>query len=155
MCYNNKLEYHGNYWEYPINLIDYGPYPFVINIEKATEQNDYFRIALWTGEHLQLTLMSIDVGEDIGLEMHPNTDQFIRIEEGQGVVLMGNSMDNLTFQANVYDDYAIVIPAGTWHNVVNTGNTPMKLYSIYAPPEHPHGTIHKTKKEAEMEHNYY
>lgn len=156
MCYNDRLKYcYKNYWEYPINLIDYGPYPFVINIEKATEQNDYFRVALWTGEHLQLTLMSIDVGEDIGLEVHPNTDQFIRIEEGQGVALMGNSMDNLTFQANVYDDYAIFIPAGTWHNVVNTGNTPMKLYSIYAPPEHPHGTIHKTKKEAEMEQNYY
>lgn len=156
MYYNDRLEYYyTNYWEYPINLIDYGPYPFVINIEKATEQNDYFRIALWTGEHLQLTLMIIDVGEDIGLEVHPNTDQFIRIEEGQGVALMGNSMDNLTFQANVYDDYAIFIPAGTWHNVVNTGNTPMKLYSIYAPPEHPHGTIHKTKKEAEMEQNYY
>ena len=90
MYYNDRLEYYyTNYWEYPINLIDYGPYPFVINIEKATEQNDYFRIALWTGEHLQLTLMIIDVGEDIGLEVHPNTDQFIRIEEGQGVVLMG------------------------------------------------------------------
>lgn len=99
--------------------------------------------------------MSINVGDDIGLEMHPDLDQFIRIEQGQGIVRMGNTMDNLSFQTRVYDDYVIFIPAGTWHNLINTGNLPIKLYSIYAPPEHPHGTIHRTKEEAEMHENRY
>ena len=128
-----------------IPLQDYGPRPIVVNIEKATEQNDDFRIALWTGEHLQVTLMSINVGEDIGLEIHPDTDQFIRIEEGQGVVRMGRSEDNLDFQANAREDFAIIIPAGTWHNIINTGNKPLKVYSIYAPPHHPHGVVQETK----------
>jgi mannose-6-phosphate isomerase-like protein (cupin superfamily) len=131
----------------PIVLKDYGPNPFVIDIEKATKQNNNFRIALWTGCHLQLTLMSINVDEDIGLEIHPNLDQFIRIEEGQGLVKMGDRKDNLDFQANVRDDFAFIIPAGKWHNLINTGNKPLKLYSIYAPPQHPFGTVHKTKKD--------
>lgn len=132
-----------------ILLKDYGSKPFVVNIEKATKQNDNFRLALWTGEHLQLTLMSINPGEEIGLEMHPNVDQFLRIEEGQGIVMMGDRKDMLDFRANVYDNYAIFIPAGKWHNLINTGNKPLKLYSIYAPPQHPKGTIHKTKEDAE------
>lgn len=141
--------------KYPIQLRDYGPCPFVTNINKAAKQNDFFRIALWTGKHLQLTLMSIDVGQDIGLEMHPNVDQFIRIEEGDGVVKMGHSMECMDFQAKVYKDYVIFIPAGMWHNLINIGSKPIKLYSIYAPPEHPHGTIHRTKEEAEFNHSYY
>ena len=132
-----------------IQMEDYGPQPFVVNINEATKQNDAFRTALWTGTHLQLTLMSIDVGGDIGLEMHPNVDQFIRIEEGQGLVRMGDQKDKLDFQENVYDDFAIIIPAGTWHNIINTGNTPLKVYSIYAPPQHPRGTVHETKADAE------
>lgn len=127
---------------------DYGPNPFVINIEKVTEQNNTYRTALWTGNYFQLTVMSINVGDDIGLEVHPTTDQFIRIEEGQGVVEMGDSKDKLDFVRNVYDDYAIIVPAGKWHNLTNTGNKPLKIYVIYAPPEHPHGTVHKTKKDA-------
>lgn len=133
----------------PIILKDYGPNPFVVDIEEATKQNNNFRLALWTGKHLQLTLMSIVVGGDIGLEIHPHLDQFIRIEEGQGLVKMGDSKDNLDFQAYVRDDFAFIIPAGKWHNLINTGNKPLKLYSIYAPPEHPYGTVHKTKAEAE------
>ncbi len=133
----------------PIKLKDYGPCPYVVNIEEATKQNDYYRIALWTGEYLQLTLMSINAGDEIGLEIHTDHDQFIRIEEGQGIVMMGDRKDQLDFQANVYDDYAILIPAGKWHNLINTGCTPLKLYSIYAPPEHPRGTVHETKKDAE------
>lgn len=128
---------------------DYGPEPFVINITDVTKQNDTFRTALWTRSNLQLTLMSIDVGEDIGIEMHPHVDQFLRVEEGQGVVRMGKSKDELTFEEKVYDDFAIIIPAGTWHNVINTGQIPLKLYSIYAPPQHPYGTVHHTKEEAE------
>ncbi len=131
-----------------IDLTDYGPEPFVIDIEQATEQNDSFRITLWTGDYLQLTLMNIDVGEDIGLEQHPDLDQFIRIEQGQGLVRMGSREDRLDFERSVSDDDAIIIPAGSWHNLINTGNVPLKLYSIYAPPAHPRGTVHETKAEA-------
>ncbi len=137
-----------------IKLKDYGPEPFVVNIEKATKQNNTYRTALWTGSHLQLTLMSIKVGEDIGLEVHPNLDQFIRIEEGQGLVKMGDSKDNLDFQAKVYDDFSFIIPAGKWHNLINTGYKPIKLYSIYAPPQHPHGTVHETKADAEADESH-
>jgi mannose-6-phosphate isomerase-like protein (cupin superfamily) len=136
-------------------LKDYGPQPLVLNIDKATKQNNTFRTALWTGTHLQVTLMSINVGEDIGAEIHPNLDQFLRIEQGQGITKMGSSRDNMNLQASVSDDDAIMIPAGTWHNLINTGNMPLKLYSIYAPPQHPRGTIHKTKADAmAAEHNH-
>lgn len=129
-------------------LKDYGPESFVVDIEKATTKNDTFRTALWTGNHLQLTLMSIDAGDDIGLEMHPDVDQFIRIEEGQGLVQMGDSEGQFNFEQKAFADYAIFVPAGKWHNLTNTGTKPLKLYSIYAPPEHPRGTVHKTKEEA-------
>ena len=154
MCYG-KIYNASPMYPYPINppmyipLKDYGPEPFVVNITEATKQNTTFRTALWTGCHLQLTLMSIKVGEDIGLEVHPHLDQFIRIEEGQGLVQMGDSKNNLDFQRNVCDDFVFIIPAGKWHNLINTGNKPIKLYSIYAPPQHPHGTVHKTKADAE------
>lgn len=134
---------------------DYGGQPFVLNIDEATVRNTTFRTAIWTGENLQVTLMSIGVGEDIGLENHPDTDQFLRIEQGQGIVQMGDSKENLTYQQNVYDDFAVMVPAGKWHNLINTGNVPLKLYSIYAPPEHPFGTVHETKEiamEAEGHH---
>lgn len=132
-------------------LKDYGNKPFVVNIDKAAKQNHTFRTALWTGDHLQVTVMSIDVGDDIGLEVHPTVDQFLRIEEGQGLVQMGDRKDRLDFEARVYDDYAIMVPAGTWHNLTNTGDKPLKLYTIYAPPEHPFGTVHKTKTDAMAE----
>lgn len=139
-----------------LKLKDYGPEPFVINIEDATNQNNTYRISLWTGNHLQLTLMSIEVGGDIGLEVHPSVDQFLRIEEGEGIVKMGDSENNLDFQRKVYDNFAILIPAGKWHNLINTGNKPIKLYSIYAPPNHPFGTVHATKDIAEaQEHSNY
>lgn len=131
-----------------VAIADYGAKPYVVNINEATKQNKTFRTALWTGTHLQVTLMSINVGEDIGLEMHPHVDQFLRIEQGEGLVQMGETKNNLDFKRNVYDDSAIMIPAGTWHNVTNTGNFPLKLYSIYAPPNHPFGTVHATKAEA-------
>lgn len=127
---------------------DYGSSPFVIDINKATKQNNTFRTALWTGTHLQTTLMSIDVGDDIGLEIHPDVDQFLRIEQGQGITRMGKNKNNLNFERPVFDDYAIFIPAGTWHNLINTGDVPLKLYSIYAPPNHPFGTVHVTKADA-------
>ncbi len=129
-------------------LKDYGPKPLVLNIEKATKQNNNFRTALWTGNYLQLTLMSLKPNEDIGAEMHPNVDQFLRIEQGRGSVRMGYSRENMNMQATVSDNDAIIVPAGTWHNLINTGNIPLKLYSIYAPPNHPKGTVHITKSDA-------
>lgn len=136
------------YRPYNNNGSDFGPNPFVININAASKMNNTFRTALWTGNNLQVTLMSLNVGEDIGLEMHPDVDQFLRVEQGQGVVQMGPTKDNLNFQRNVFDDSAIFLPAGTWHNLTNTGNIPLKLYSIYAPPNHPFGTVHVTKQDA-------
>lgn len=132
----------------PIELKDYGKQPFVVDIEDATEYNTAFRLSLWTGDHLQLTLMSLNVGEDIGLEVHHDHDQFLRIEKGRGRVEMGNTRDNLTYVRDVDDDDVILVPAGTWHNITNIGRKPLKLYSIYAPPEHPFGTVQQTKAGA-------
>lgn len=130
-------------------MVDNGPNPYVVNIEEATTTNDTFRTALWTGTQMQLTVMSIQPGDDIGLEVHDDHDQFLRVEQGVGFVQMGASEGALDFEANVEDDFAIFIPAGSWHNVTNTGDKPLKLYSIYAPSEHPHGTVHQTKAEAD------
>lgn len=153
-CWNRPPTPHPDYWERCVDSTDHGPNPYVINIERATKQNYNYRAALWTGDYLQLTVMSINPRDDIGLELHDDHDQFIRIEEGQGLVLMGDSRNNLYYQKRVSDGYVIFIPAGKWHNLINTGCTPLKLYSIYAPPEHPHGTIHRTKEEAEMDNGY-
>lgn len=141
----------GTYGERP--SADHGPEPFVLNIALATQQNRTFRTAVWTGEHLQVTLMCIPACGEIGLEIHPHLDQFVRVETGRGLVQMGDSRENLNFQRIVCDGYAFMIPAGKWHNLLNTGNGPLKLYSIYAPPEHPRGTVHLTKAESdEAEH---
>lgn len=129
-------------------LRDCGPEPFVVNIEMATKQNTSFRTTLWTGGLLQLTLMSIPPGESIGLELHPDVDQFLRIEQGQGLAMMGPEKDCLRLRQTVSPGCAVLVPAGTWHNLINTGSCPLRLYSIYAPPEHPHGTLHRTKAEA-------
>lgn len=130
-------------------LTDFGPNPFVIDINKATLNNNTFRTALWTGSNLQLTLMKINPGEDIGLEVHPEDDQFIRIESGHGIVQIGENEDDLYFQQPIFDDFAIFIPAGTVHNIINIGDQPLLLYSIYAPPHHPWGTVHQNKEDAE------
>lgn len=127
---------------------DYGPTPIVINIEQATRDNHAYRTTVWTGNHLQLTLMSINVNDDIGVELHPDVDQFIRIEHGEGLVKLGSSKENLSFQRKVGPSDAVIVPAGTWHDIVNIGNVPLKVYSIYAPPHHPRGTVHMTKADA-------
>lgn len=124
---------------------DYGGRPYIENMEEVTERNRAFRRALWTGKYLQVTLMNIGRGEEIGLEIHPNTDQFLNIAEGQGLVEMGRRRDQLNFRERVSEGDAIMVPAGTWHNIRNTSNRPLKLYSIYAPPEHPFGTIQQEK----------
>jgi mannose-6-phosphate isomerase-like protein (cupin superfamily) len=130
-----------------IELKDYGTEPIVFDIENVTARNENFRTAFWTGTHIQMTLMVLQPGEDIGLELHTQTDQFIRVESGEGVVYMGDTEENLNFVQNIKEDFAVFIPAGKWHNLKNTGEEPLKLYSIYAPVEHPHGTIHKTREE--------
>src|SRR5574344_1533895 len=96
---------------------DYGPEPFVVDIEDATTDNTNFRTAFWTGKHLQMTLMSIPVGGEIGLEIHPDNDQFLRVEQGEGLVQMGDAEDNLTFEQKAEEDFGIFIPAGKWHNL--------------------------------------
>ena len=136
------------------DIRDYGAEPLIVNIDRFAKQNSNYRTALWTGNHLQVTLMSIPVNGDIGLEMHPNLDQFIRIEDGCAHVMMGKSETHLDYHQKVNSNYAVIVPAGTWHNIINNGNTPLKLYSIYAPPHHPYGTVHKTKAEAEHAGSY-
>ena len=129
-------------------IIDNGPNPFVTNIEEATLQNTNYRTTLWTGQNLQTTLMSIEVGHDIGLEVHDTHDQFLRIEQGVAKVSMGLSKDELqTWQAS--DGFAVYVPAGYWHNLESVGAEALKVYSIYAPVQHPHGTVHATQEEAE------
>ena len=127
---------------------DSGPNPAVIPVQSAARENTAFRTVLWTGSHLQLTVMSIPVGLDIGLENHPELDQLIRVEQGRGVVRMGRSQDRLEFQRQVSAGDGILVPAGTWHNVSNLGGQPLQLSSIYAPPQHPRGAVHRTKEDA-------
>ena len=121
---------------------------WVGDIEKRTLENETFRTVLFTGGHAQLTVMRLAPGEDIGKERHPDRDQFIRIEEGQARVELGTREDEVDEAHDVSDDWALIVPAGTWHNVINTGTGELKLYSLYAPPEHPDRTVHRTKAEA-------
>ena len=132
-----------------MDTTDYGPKPHVVNIESLTTANTNFRTAQWTGQYLQLTTMSIEVGGEVGLEVHPDTDQFLRLEAGKAKVVMGPAEDNLDKEWEAEDDFAIFVPAGTWHNIINTGDEPLKMYSIYAPPHHAHSTIHQTFADAE------
>jgi mannose-6-phosphate isomerase-like protein (cupin superfamily) len=122
---------------------------WVGDIERQTLENDTFRTVVFTGQNQQLTVMRLAPGEDIGLEMHPDTDQFLRIESGTARVEFGKTKDAIDETHDVEDDWAIIVPAGTWHNVVNTGDGDVKLYSLYAPPEHPDGAVHRTKADAE------
>ena len=124
---------------------DQGTKPWVVNIEELTTSNQNFRTTWWTGKQLQMTVMSIQPGEDVGLEVHQKGDQFIRVEEGTARVQMGTSKTNLSYDKTVGDDWAIFIPEGHWHNISNAGNEELKVYVLYAPPEHPAGTIHPTK----------
>ena len=115
---------------------------YVDNIEKATLENENFRKVLFTAAHSQLVVMTLQPGEDIGTETHPEHDQFIRIEEGAGKAVLDGQ------EYEIPDDWAVVIPAGVEHNIINTGEGKMKLYTIYSPQEHKHGTIHETKADA-------
>ena len=130
---------------------DYGACPYAANIGRMARQNTNFRTALWTGCNLQMTLMSIPRCGEIGVEIHEDTDQFIRVEQGCAVVKMGECKRQLDFQQNMCRGDAVFVPAGTWHNVVNTGRIPLKVSVIYAPPNHPQGTIHISKADADRE----
>ena len=122
---------------------------WVDDIERTTLDNTTFRTELFTGEHTQLTVMRLAPGEDIGREAHEDHDQFLRIEQGQARVELGRTEETVDETHDVEDDWAIIVPAGIWHNVVNTGSEDVKLYSLYSPPEHPPGTVHETKADAE------
>jgi mannose-6-phosphate isomerase-like protein (cupin superfamily) len=125
------------------------------DIEKLTLDNSDFRTVLFTGSHTQLTLMCLQPGEDIGWEAHGHLDQFLRIEQGRGEVDLGRSGDGVDETRAVEAEWAIIVPAGTWHNVRNVGDDELRLYSLYSPPEHPDGTVHATKAEADAaEHDH-
>ncbi len=126
---------------------DHGPTPYVVDIEEATLSNENFRTTIWTGMNFQMTLMSIPVGGDVGFEVHSDTDQFLRLERGRGRVQMGPDKDDLSFDEEVSDDWVVIVPQGFWHNITNIGDEPMKIYSIYAPPHHPFGTVHQTQAD--------
>lgn len=119
---------------------------YISNIEEKSLQNDYFREVLFTAQHCQLVVMSLNPNEEIGMEVHEIVDQFIRIEQGTGKAILNGE------EHEVSDGFAIVIPAGTQHNIVNTSSTEkMKLYTVYSPAHHKDKTIHKTKQEAEAD----
>lgn len=119
---------------------------FITNIEKETLENNNFRKVLYTGKYSQLVVMSLKQGEDIGREVHEAHDQFIRVESGTGVAFI-NGVETI-----IADDYAVVVPAGAEHNITNTGDTEMKLYTVYGPAEHREGVIHETRDIAEKNH---
>jgi len=123
------------------------------NIEQMTLDNTTFRTVVFTGAHAQLTMMRLAPGENIGREVHPDRDQFLRVEHGTARVELGTTEDAIEETYDVAPDWAFIVPAGVWHDVVNTGDDEVKLYSLYSPPEHPAGTIHRTKQDAmEAEH---
>jgi mannose-6-phosphate isomerase-like protein (cupin superfamily) len=134
-----------------VTIKDVGPQPQSFDLEEATLENDNYRAVAWSGKYLQLTLMSIPVGEDVGLEAHPETDQFLRLDEGRGRVQMGPTKDHLDFDREVEDGWAIFVPAGTWHNVTNIGDGPMQLYAVYAPVHHAPGKVHAAAADAERD----
>jgi len=128
---------------------DQGKNPWVVDIESITIENSKFRVVRWTGKYLQMTLMSIKQGGEIGLERHNDVDQFLRIEKGKARVFMGQSKDDMSYKKEVGIHWSIFIPAGYWHNITNIGKEDLKLYSIYSPVQHPAGTVHETFKDAE------
>jgi mannose-6-phosphate isomerase-like protein (cupin superfamily) len=119
---------------------------YVDNIEEATTSNEDFRRVLYTGKNLQLVLMTLQPGEEIGEEVHDDRDQFFRIEQGRGTVYIDGAANE------VEDDFAVIVPAGARHNVVASGDEPLKLYTLYGPPEHKDGTVHRDKAQADRDH---
>ena len=134
-----------------MDITDNGPQPNTFDIEVATVENTTYRTVAWTGKYLQVTLMSIPVNSSIGLEVHPETDQFLRVDAGSGRCVMGPTEDEVTFTQDVEDGWSIQVPAGMWHDVVNTGDEPLQLYAIYAPVHHAQGKVHATAEDSEAD----
>jgi mannose-6-phosphate isomerase-like protein (cupin superfamily) len=128
-----------------MSIADIGPRPLAFNLETETLENPNYRTVAWSGEYLQVTLMSIPVEGDIGLEMHGDTDQLIRLDRGRGRAQMGPGKEELTFDQEVTDGWCVIVPAGSWHNITNIGDEPMQVYTIYAPQHHKPGKVHQTK----------
>jgi mannose-6-phosphate isomerase-like protein (cupin superfamily) len=128
-----------------MNITDIGPRPQAFDLESETLGNTNYRTVAWSGEYLQVTLMSIPVDGDIGLEMHGETDQLIRLDRGRGRAQMGPAKDNLAFDQEVADGWCVIVPAGSWHNITNIGDEPMQVYTIYAPQHHKPGKVHQTQ----------
>lgn len=122
---------------------------FADDIEKLTEENANFREVLYTGQNIQLVVMSLKPGEDIGEEVHDDRDQFFRFETGSGEVWIDGTANQ------VKSDHGVIVPAGATHNVINTGTDDLRFYTIYGPPEHIEGTVHKTKAEADASHEHF
>lgn len=128
---------------------------WVGDIEALTLDNTTFRTVVYTGVHSQLTVMSVPPSGEVGWESHPRLDQFLRIEQGMARLDFGRTRDRVEESHDVEDDWAFIVPAGVWHNVVNTGDEDLRLYSVYSPPEHPDGTVHRTKAESDAdEHDH-
>lgn len=135
-----------------MGLKDYGPNPVVLDVNRMVMQNPNFRTAVWTGHCLQMTLMCIPPRGEVGLEIHPDTDQMLRVEEGKATVQFGICECRQDFrQQEACEGEVIFVPAGTWHNICNMERFPLRLSSVYAPPNHPRGTVHRTKEEADRE----
>ncbi|PJJ30872.1 cupin domain-containing protein [Lacrimispora celerecrescens] len=137
----------------PIFPYDYGPNSFIIDLNKAAQQNDNFRATLWTGTFLQVTLMSIPVHGSIGMEVHTDHDQILRIEDGLGLVQLGESQLTMYGQYLAFTNYVIAVPAGIWHNIINIGNVPLKISSYYAPPNYAWNTVQRTRTPAASSQN--
>lgn len=131
-----------------MEIEDIGPRPQLFDLEHATRENRNYRSVAWSGRYLQVTLMSIPVDGEIGLEMHAETDQFLRFDAGRGRVEMGTAKDQLSFKKEVSNGWCIMVPAGTWHNITNTGAEPMQVYAIYAPAHHSPGKVQATAADA-------
>jgi mannose-6-phosphate isomerase-like protein (cupin superfamily) len=130
------------------DLTDHGAKPYIFNVAIAAAENPNFRSTIVTAEHSQLTLMSIPPEETMGIEAHPDNDQYYRIEAGSGRCMMGDAKDNLSIKEEVSAGSMIFVPAGTWHDIVNIGKDDLRMSTIYGPADHVAGTVHKTKQDA-------
>lgn len=133
--------------DYYVTQRDCGPDPCIVNIRQESVKNRNYRTALWTGSSMQMVLMCLPPGCEIGMEIHQDTDQAIRAEQGQGIVQTGCSRGQIGRVQYLCEGDIVFVPAGTWHNVINAGRCPLKLSTIYAPPHHPRGTLQRTKAD--------